>query len=174
MQSGGGPLGQRPVNLTSMSSRDLTRLLERVTSSGHTPLGDEDEDESEENYDEDGYSTHRAQQWYPPHKVPQPAGLELLASGDFGRVSVKDRVLMTNRNVSKRLFARMTELPINMYKEDIASVSFSSIAALLRRKYISVQSFVPNTNGAAVASFSANVYTGQYSAGDYHITCFMG
>lgn len=154
MQSGGGP-GQRSINLRALSPHDLTRLLQNVTSSGYNLFGDEEEDEHEEYYEEEERgSTPDSQLWYPPHKEPQSAGLELLASGDFGRVSAKDRVVTSNINIAKRLLTRVSAPPTHLYKEDI------------------MHNLVPNTSGASVASFGANVYTGQYSAdSSFYYTC---
>jgi len=112
MQNGGGPLGHRTVNVTT---RDISQLLEGITPIRLFDDGDEDEDD--DYYGED----NGAQQWYPPHEEPQPAGVELLASGDFGRVSMKDRA--NNRNVAKRLFTRVLQPQSSLYKEDITNVS---------------------------------------------------
>lgn len=112
MQNGGGPLGHRTGNVTT---RDISQLLD-----GFTPIrlfDDGDEDEDDDYYGED----NGAQQWYPPHEEPQQAGVELLASGEFGRVSMKDRV--NNCNVAKRLFARALQPRFSLHKEDITSVS---------------------------------------------------
>ena len=110
-------MGRRTINMTS---RDVSQLLD-----GMTPISlfdDGDEDEEDDYYGEDNDS---AQPWYPPHKEPQPAGVELLTSGDFGRVSVKkDRAGINNRNVTKRLFTRVLQPQTSLYKENITSVSW--------------------------------------------------
>jgi WD repeat-containing protein 23 len=116
LQSGGAPLGRRAIN---MSTRDMSQLLD-----GMNPIQnlfeDGDEDDDDDYYGED----NGAQQWFPPHDEPQPAGVDLLASGDFGRVSVKkDRTGINNRNVAKRMFTRVLHPQTSLYKENITSVS---------------------------------------------------
>ncbi|KAF8641249.1 hypothetical protein AX17_000883 [Amanita inopinata Kibby_2008] len=162
MQSGGG-VGQRTISLGGISGRDLGQLSNLPNIGGFTLYEAEDDDEEEEEYDGDdyyyysSYGAHQWQQWYPPHKEPQTAGLDLLASGDFGQIAVKDRTRRNNVNVTKRLLTRMAEPPIKPYKEDLSS------------------NLVPNTNGTAVASFGANVYSGQYSAdSSFYYTCSQG
>ncbi|KAF8628249.1 hypothetical protein AX15_004024 [Amanita polypyramis BW_CC] len=156
MQSGGAPSGPR---MTVVSARDLSRLLVDIT-----PLpvfdgdgdGDGDDDEDDEYYDESEYyhASPDVQQWYPPHKEPQVVGVELLASGDFGRVSMKDRARMSHRNVAKRHFTRPNQHSMSLYKEDLTS------------------NLVPNSNGTAVASIDANIYSGQYSTDStFYYTC---
>ncbi|KAK2461516.1 hypothetical protein APHAL10511_005979 [Amanita phalloides] len=143
MQSGGAHLGERTINMTTISIMDPFR-------------GDEgDEDEDDDYYEDDhSHSTLGVQQWYPPHDKPQPAGVELLASGDFGQVSIKDRARTNNRNVTKRLFSRFLRPPASSFKEDLTS------------------DLVPNTNGTVVAGIGTNVYSGQYSSdSSFYYTC---
>ncbi|PFH52343.1 hypothetical protein AMATHDRAFT_140392 [Amanita thiersii Skay4041] len=160
MQSGGGPIGERTISVSGINSRDLGQLLSSVTSPS---LGGYYEAESDENNegvyedddDDDDYfnSAHNVQQWYSPHKEPQPAGLDLLASGDFGRIAVKDRI-KKKKNIAKQLFSGNMKPLDNLHKEDIVS------------------NLIPNTSGTSVASFSANIYTGQYSTdSSFYYTC---
>jgi WD repeat-containing protein 23 len=76
---------------------------------------------------------------------PQPAGVKLLMSGEFGRI--RNRLdSQQNGNMFDRL-RRTAVRSRHIYREDL------------------IHDLVPNTHGTAVASYIANVYCGQYSAG---------
>lgn len=128
LQSGGAPLGRRAI----MTTRDMSQLLD-----GMNPIqnlfDDGDEDDDDDYYGED----NGGQQWFPPHDEPQPAGVDLLASGDFGRVSVKkDRAGINNRNVAKRMFTRVLHPQTSLYKENITSVSCCRSMSSLRIEHM--------------------------------------
>ncbi|KIY73538.1 WD40 repeat-like protein [Cylindrobasidium torrendii FP15055 ss-10] len=88
---------------------------------------------------------------FSPVKEPQEAGVNLLNSGEFGRVGYKEA-------------ARNSETPEQ------------SITKLIRQRYEGVGrrrsalsreelmgNLVPNSNGTAVASYDANIYTARFS-----------
>ncbi|KAI0073704.1 WD40 repeat-like protein [Panus rudis PR-1116 ss-1] len=114
--------------------------------------------EEEEEDDEDDYG------YYPPHDAeaesifedvaePQQAGLELLQSGEFGRVGHQYKSRDQENNIAKTLMDRGTKLRPTP-REDVAS------------------DLVPNSNGVGVAQYSANAYVGQYSSdSSFYYTC---
>lgn len=85
---------------------------------------------------------------------PQKAGIELLSSGDFGRVANRQRLLRNEVNIA-RLHIRRLQCPLPMsYKEDYT------------------HNLVPDSIGTAVAAYGTNIYTGQYSPdSSFFYTC---
>ncbi|KDQ20285.1 hypothetical protein BOTBODRAFT_27700 [Botryobasidium botryosum FD-172 SS1] len=90
---------------------------------------------------------------FPEVKEPQPAGLELLRGGEFGRAEIHTRietggVSMYDVLERRRMSAR------RVLKEDIA------------------RPLIPNSRGTIVAKYTSNVYAGQYSAdSSFYYTC---
>ncbi|KAF8445715.1 WD40 repeat-like protein [Boletus edulis BED1] len=129
---------------------DLVRLLQAGPSSG-------DQDEEDDQVDDDdeyltGSPWHR--QWYPPHTEPQKTGVELLMSGEFGRVSNKLRSNKGSKNVSRLLLDRSCNPRGILSKEELSS------------------GLIPNSNGTAVASNGSNLYAGQFSKdSSFYYTC---
>ena len=102
------------IRLSGITLQDLARLMSVGTRSGQriTVVPDyeeendiEDDDDDVEYMDEDDEPPIRTNQWIPPHKKPQKAGLDLLASGEFGRVDVKNRARRDrpSRNISRNI-----------------------------------------------------------------------
>jgi WD repeat-containing protein 23 len=89
------------------------------------PDDDEDEDDND-GMDENSESFRQAAyQWFPEVTEPQKAGVELLRSGDFGRVADKLRSRRSDINLPKLIYKRsMRPEPVS-YKEDFASVRIS-------------------------------------------------
>ncbi|KAF9024126.1 WD40 repeat-like protein [Hymenopellis radicata] len=88
--------------------------------------------------------------WFPQPKEPQAAGVDLLFSGAFGRIGYKsgERGDIPNRSIAQTIQRRLEgrhHRP-RLTREDMAN------------------HLVPNSNGTAVASYCANIYTAQYSA----------
>ncbi|KIM47605.1 hypothetical protein M413DRAFT_439274 [Hebeloma cylindrosporum] len=157
------PSGGASMRLSGITLQDLARLMDvgtatRVGNRVHIHA-DEDEEEDDEDYngaeddDSDGYRAS-AHQWYAPVREPQKAGLELLANGDFGRVGVKIRSRRKSHNISKPVLQKFYRpLPLTS-REDLQST------------------LVPNTNGTAVATYDANMYTAQFSDdSSFYYTC---
>jgi DDB1- and CUL4-associated factor 11 len=98
-----------------MSSRRF--ITQRLT-------GDDEVDEDDDD-DDDEYSNsfrQAAHQWFPEVTEPQKAGVELLTSGDFGRVAGKLRSRRSDFNVAKLVYRRSMGPKLASYKEDYASV----------------------------------------------------
>ena len=108
---------------------------------------DEDEDEFYSWYWGSRWGLQRAgDNWYPKVTEPQPAGVKLLRSGDFGKA--RNRLgTPRNSNIYSRLRrAALQPRPINP-------------AADLRHNLI------PNTHGTTVAAYHSNIYVAQFSPG---------
>ncbi|GJE85863.1 WD40 repeat-like protein [Phanerochaete sordida] len=133
--------------------------------------GEEDEDmgmEIEEDEDEEedegnglfGYRIvrdTRPQQtrlrWQEEVKEPKQEGLDLLYSGEFGRIQHQIRSRNKAGNAAKFLLNRGSRLR-PPHREDFAT------------------DIIPNTDGTAVASYYANAYVGQYSSdSSFYYTC---
>ncbi|RDB29479.1 LEC14B protein [Hypsizygus marmoreus] len=171
LQSGGGPQANRgasrTVSFSGVTIQDLRRLLGSVgaVGGGHSArmfAVDDDEDEMEEddeNQDDEDeyYNSFRStahHKWFKEVAEPQEAGVELLNSGDFGRVANKSGSQRQNTNIAKFLLNRTRRCQPTTYKEDYT------------------HNLVPNSNGTAVAAYDANIYTGQFSAdSSFYYTC---
>lgn len=114
----------------------LRRLLGsqpmRVTRMQNTRYHDVDNDEDDEDdgvYDPvwDRRRPPRGSgKWFTPVEEPQKAGVDLLMSGEFGRVQRKIDTQRKRDNVAKALLARRSRLR-RTYREDITSVSIVCI-----------------------------------------------
>ncbi|KAG6919041.1 hypothetical protein DXG01_009751 [Tephrocybe rancida] len=171
MQAGGGPQapgdGSTQNNsFTRISLQDISRLLNAVGRGnalrGLAALNDPDDDEQDEEDDEDGdddyyYSFNAAATapWKGPETTePQQAGVELLNSGEFGRVGAKARIRRNDINLTKLILNRARRPHPISNKEEYAA------------------NLIPNTNGTAVAMCDHNIYTGQFSAdSSFYYTC---
>ncbi|KAA1467844.1 WD40 repeat-like protein [Dentipellis sp. KUC8613] len=120
----------------------------------------EDDEDDDEDYEEDesywSPSVRRGPdlpEWARPPTEPQQEGVELLMSGEFGRIRPKVNVRGGQRSVARILQSRQTRTR-SLYKEDLIS------------------DLVPNTNGTAVAAYDHNIYSGQFSADStFYYTC---
>jgi hypothetical protein len=110
-----------------------------------------------EDEDEDFYSSYwgytrglqRAEgDWYPKVIEPQPAGVKLLRSGDFGKA--RNRLgTPRNSNIYYRL-RRMALQPRTVNPADLK------------------HNLIPNTHGTTVAEYHSNIYVAQFSPGTSH------
>jgi WD repeat-containing protein 23 len=82
-------------------------------------VDEEDDDEDPGSYY--GQYQRTAHQWFPAVTEPQEAGLNLLMSGEFGRVGQRLRT-DNNMDVTRRLRDRATTPRYSNFKEDILSV----------------------------------------------------
>ncbi|KAL4241704.1 DDB1- and CUL4-associated factor [Abortiporus biennis] len=111
---------------------------------------DEDEDDDEDFY---FHQVGPHGKWYEEVKEPKQEGLELLMSGEFGRLGHQFKTRAKNNNVVRTLLDRGTRVRPTS-REDIAS------------------DIVPNSDGVAVASYQSNAYVGQYSSdSSFYYTC---
>ncbi|KAG6842430.1 hypothetical protein C0991_007560 [Blastosporella zonata] len=138
MQSGGGPRPSGDGESASspvISLHDISLLLNSVGRSGiihglrvNAPEDDDEDDDGDDDEDEDYYSTFSTAAiapWKGPVTTePQPAGVELLNSGDFGRVGSKARTRRNDINLANLILnrARRTYSVPALHKEDYAAV----------------------------------------------------
>jgi len=115
---------------------------------GHTVLNnagllnaDADDDDDEEGAYIAYGAPHSAASLFDEVTEPKPAGVELLNSGEFGRLSSRKRP----SSLPHRIRSRQARVQ-RPYRQDLA------------------HGLVPNSNGTVVARYSANAYSGQYSA----------
>lgn len=110
---------------------------------------------------------------FAPHAEPQPAGVALLRSGEFGSVKVADG----QHNIARTLRARECgQRHSHTQKEELVRVRYSPSGPPLFCLHDGhYQPLVPNSNGTVVATFEDNVYAGQYSEdGNFFYTCCRG
>jgi WD repeat-containing protein 23 len=148
-----------------------TRSGQRITVVPDYEEDVEDDDGDVEYMDEDDEPPIRTNQWIPPHKEPQKAGLDLLGSGEFGRVDVKNRARRDppSRNVSRRVlngFAHPVPVHNREAVQAVGAVLFQT-RTISSYQFFYYQNLVPNTNGVTVASYESNMYTAQFSDGKY-------
>lgn len=98
---------------------DLVRLLRTGP-----PRGDQDEDDEDVDSGDGEYSSnsHWNRQWFPPHTQPQKRGIELLMSGEFGRVDNKIKTKKGSRNISRLLLDRSARPQGTPSREELTSV----------------------------------------------------
>jgi WD repeat-containing protein 23 len=126
----------RTTGPSGISFQDLTSFLS-VPSGSASPINlnltggayGRPEDEEEEEDQDEYYNSFRqaAPQWFQEVTEPQKPGVELLKSGDFGRVADKLRSRRSDVNIAKfisKQSSRPTPVP---YKENYASVSISEL-----------------------------------------------
>lgn len=88
--------------------------------------------------------------WYPKVTEPQPAGVKLLGSGDFGKARNR---LRTPRN--SNIYSRLRRVALQPRAVNVA--------ADLKHNLI------PNTHGTTVATYESNIYVAQFSPGAPHV-----
>lgn len=111
------------ISVAGITFDDLTRLLAGRGITARN-LSDEAEDDDDDDY-QDEYTDSSPQvihKWFPEVTEPQEAGLELLKSGDFGRVGDKLRSRRSDINIAKFIYKRPMQLKPVPSKEDYASV----------------------------------------------------
>ncbi|KXN88929.1 LEC14B protein [Leucoagaricus sp. SymC.cos] len=165
MQAEGTSGGSRTLSLSGISLHHLTRLL-RVASNGNGARyyfeqddGEEGEGEIYEDDDDDedwSYQppTHTRPSWYEEVTEPIQEGVELLFSGDFGRIGPKSRNRRKAANMARQVLShKLATVPVS-HREELAS------------------HLVPNSNGTTIAEYASNIYTGQFSAdSSFYYTC---
>lgn len=134
---------------TARPNDDIMGLF-RSSGSASIAEGDDDDDD----YIPEVYrSTPWYEQWFAPHKEPQVAGVNLLLSGEFGRVISHLETQKGHKNISRVLLDR-TSRRNGIQREEL------------------IGDLIPNSNGAAVASHGANLYVGQFSRdSSFYYTC---
>lgn len=126
--------GSPPVDSISTSARlggitlhDISRLLAQSSPQRGATIRNFGRNDDDDEDDEDEYEpNYRAgNKWFPEVTEPQQAGVELLRSGDFGRVADKLRSRRSDINVAKLVYKRSMKPELVSYKEDYATVRIS-------------------------------------------------
>lgn len=118
-----------------ISLQDLSRLLNgrggfRINTRPVTSLHNDGDDEDDPDYedDDDGepdyYRSLRQapKQWFPPVTEPSEAGVQLLNSGEYGRIANKIRKNRKERNLARSLTQRLYKPRPTLFKEEVANV----------------------------------------------------
>ncbi|KAK0465467.1 WD40-repeat-containing domain protein [Desarmillaria tabescens] len=114
---------------------------------------DDDPDDDDDDY-EPAVTNQESRSWLKPATEPQEAGVELLNSGEYGRIAPKIHARRGERNLVKVITNRFTGRRPTLFKEDL------------------ITNLVPNSNGSAMASYNSNIYTAQYSTdSSFYYTC---
>ncbi|KAF9444600.1 WD40 repeat-like protein [Macrolepiota fuliginosa MF-IS2] len=164
MQADGTTGGTRTFSLSGISLHNLTRLLRAAsgTSGPHPYFDGEDEDEDDDEtgllYDDDEWGFESRTQgrptWFEEVTEPMKEGVELLYSGDFGRIGPKSRNQRNAANIARHILAKSSTVVPASHREELIS------------------GMVPNTNGTTIAEYASNIYTGQFSAdSSFYYTC---
>ncbi|CAA7264768.1 unnamed protein product [Cyclocybe aegerita] len=158
------------VSLRGITMQDLARLMgsgPRVTPPDEDEAdeanedvmmfeGGNDDDEYDDDDDDYYYSPppRPARQWFKPVEEPQQAGLELLTSGEFGQVGIKNRSRRRATNLARTVLDRGYRPIPSPNREELCS------------------NLVPNTNGVTVATYDSNMYTASFSNdSSFYYTC---
>jgi WD repeat-containing protein 23 len=168
----------RVARISGIGFQELSRLLGGAAATfGQVPAqltAENDDNEDDPDYideDEDGddqeqgYYGRTAPQWFPAVTEPQEAGVKLLMSGEFGRVRKGLESKGNKMSPARLLRDQATKARFSNHQEDITSVVYRPFANYSVIEHVVFQNLVPNTNGTAVASSQANIYSGQFSKG---------
>lgn len=140
-----------------IASRTGARGIRLVQQSRQTSQQVRTEPEDEDEEDEDDFygsywgstlSLQRAgDNWYPRVTEPQPPGIKLLRSGDFGKARNR---LGTPRN--SNIYSRLRRMALQPRTVNAADLKCN---------------LIPNTHGTAVAAYYSNIYVAQFSPGTW-------
>ena len=145
------------ANATAFTAlRELVnRASARVVRLADTDDEEDDEDAFYTSYWGSMRGVERAgDNWYPKVTEPQPAGVKLLRSGEFGKARNR---LGTPRNGN--IYSRVRRMALQP----------RSVNAAADLKH----NLIPNTHGTTVAAYESNIYVAQFSPGRSHVTLFF-
>ncbi|KAG6897966.1 hypothetical protein C0992_008356 [Termitomyces sp. T32_za158] len=171
MRSPGGSQSNSHRGSRNTHIYGISRLLSTLGRSGAVrglALDDPDEDEEDDDDDDgdDYYGPSGAAvgaSWKGPKTTePQEQGVELLNSGDFGRVGSKARTRRNYLNLANLVLNQSRRLRPVSNREDYAAVRVYPSIPYQWPNFL--KNLIPNSNGTSVAACEANVYTGQYSS----------
>ncbi|KAH6916627.1 WD-repeat-containing protein [Coprinopsis sp. MPI-PUGE-AT-0042] len=161
MQTGGARTaygGRATLRTSGFSIESIGALL---SSTGQWEDDDDDDDDGDydPNNDDDDYSypyLSRSERGTSPDEAPvsepQEAGVRLLNSGEFGRIT--SHKASQPERLARPLFRPSVRPSIASPRVDI------------------INNMIPNTNGTTVATYAANMYTAQFSDdSSFYYTC---
>lgn len=129
----------------------------------HRQLSYQREDPEDEDDEDDFYTSfwgsmrgleRAGDNWYPKITEPQPTGVKLLRSGDFGKARNR---LGAPRN--SNIYSRLRRMGLQQRTVD-AAVDLK-------------HNLIPNTHGTTVAAYYSNIYVAQFSPGTSHGMLFQ-
>jgi len=140
MQSSSPSGGTRSLSFRSINLHSLARLL-RAASADDGPgfyfEPDNDDGDDDELYedDEDDYSLYEPRQitrptWHEEIKEPVEEGVELLYSGDFGRIGPKSRSRRKVVNIARQILSQSSVAIPETYREELISVCLQHLRDL--------------------------------------------
>lgn len=137
----------------------VVRLVQQSPHQARVGQVYEDDDGDEDDDYDDFYSSYwnsalgipqAGDNWYPKVTEPQPAGVKLLRSGDFGKTRNR---LGTPRN--SNIYSRLRRIALQPCAANAADLKHN---------------LIPNTHGTTVAAYYSNIYVAQFSPGTSHGT----
>lgn len=133
------------------------RLVQQSRQTLQQAQGELDDEDDEEFYTPYWGSAlglpHAGDNWYPKVTEPQPAGVKLLRSGDFGKPRNR---LGTPRN--SNIYSRLRRMALQPRAPNTADLKHN---------------LIPNTRGTTVAAYNSNIYVAQFSPGTSHGTLVL-
>jgi len=140
MQSSSPSGGTRSLSFRSINLHSLARLL-RAASADDGPgfyfEPDNDDGDDDELYedDEEDYSLYEPRQiirptWHEEIKEPVEEGVELLYSGDFGRIGPKSRSRRKVVNIARQILSQSSVAIPETYREELISVCLQHLRDL--------------------------------------------
>lgn len=132
MQADGTSGGSRTFSLSGISLHNLTRLLRAASGGGGPHLyfdeEDEEDDDNDAIYEDDddwGYEIRAPGRppWFEEVKEPVKEGVELLYSGDFGRIGPKSRSQRKTANIARHVLAQSHKAVPAPSREELVCVS---------------------------------------------------
>ena len=140
------------ATLRELVANRAVRLVQRPRQMSwqvQTDTEDEDDDYDDISYWGPTRGLQRAgDNWYPKVTEPQPAGVKLLRSGDFGKARNR---LGTPRN--SNIYSRLRRMALRQRAVNAADLKHN---------------LIPNTHGTTVAAYHSNIYVAQFSPGTPH------
>jgi hypothetical protein len=133
-----GGADRRTLSLSGISLQTLSRILSNTPRAFDASV-DEEGDDDDDGSDEPSYDTsfHRPMYcWFSPHTEPQNEGVELLLSGDFGRVGLKINTERKNLNITRSLLSRPHRSMPASCQEQYSNVNLLPFASFTSRLLI--------------------------------------
>jgi len=148
--------------VSSMAGERVVSPMQRFRRMSQQVQAEQEDDDDDDDDNEDFYTSYWASalghppagdNWYPKITEPQPAGVKLLRSGDFGRARNR---LGTPRN--SNIYSRLRRVALQPRTANAVDLKHN---------------LIPNTHGTTVAAYYSNIYVAQFSPGASHGTSVL-
>lgn len=139
------------LQVTNRVGARLARLVRHHRQAFQQQADADDDEDDEDDFYTSFWGSMRGLEragdnWYPKITEPQPAGVELLRGGDFGKARNR---LGTPRN--SNIYSKLRRMALQQ----------RAVSAPVDLKH----NLIPNTHGTTVATYYSNIYVAQYSPG---------